>query len=127
MSLRTLHHAPVRAALLAIVIAIQLVLAIPSTERITEGSLRRPEAREELDRWMALLDTIGIDWTREEVSTGLIRVNDTVKGAHSTLVKPIRPVKRYLGFNQAWALFASPDTHPNLLVISDEVYKASSG
>lgn len=115
------RKAKIRAALLAFVIASQMFLALPMPHRVSESDLRKPEAKEELGRWMSLIHSIGIDWTRDEVKTGVIEWTHWITDNHKGLSKPIKPLRRYLGIGQSWALFAAPDTHPNRLQVEARI------
>ena len=107
-----------RAFLLLVVIATQAWLALPVPHKITAQSLRAPEAKEELARWIHVLRTLGVERSRKDIVADLEHWTTAVHSTWAKLSRPVAPAKRLLGFNQRWALFASPDTHPTVLVVS---------
>jgi hypothetical protein len=113
--------AKVRATLLVIVILTQVFLALPLPHRVSESTLKRPEAKEEFSRWMSLIHGVGLDWTRNEVKTGLISWTHSIADTHKSISRPLKPFRTYLGIGQSWALFAAPDTHPNRLEVAARI------
>ena len=113
--------AKIRAALLALLLLSQVFLALPMPHKVSESTLRRPEAKEELSRWMSLIRGVGLDWTRDQVKTELIAWTHWLADTHKTASIPLKPARKYLGIGQSWALFAAPDTHPNRLEVAARV------
>lgn len=102
----------VRAALLAVVIALHGWLALPVPPAVDPGVARRPEVREELDRWHAFLSGLGVQRTKQELLELTVSVTGALSAAHRGAVAPVRPLLKLTKTGQGWALFASPDTHP---------------
>jgi hypothetical protein len=107
----------VRAAVLAVVIAVHGLAAAPLPHIVTEADLKNPVSAEEVDRWAERLTALGYTITAEELGQKVIRITRRIGGAHQGLLKPFRPVLRVTGTGQGWALFANPDSHPGRLVI----------
>ena len=113
-----LPGAQTRAVALAVIIAIQGWMALPIPHKVTVHSLKSPEAHEELTRWMGVIHDVGIDRSRAEVAADLEYWTSTIHKTWSTVSKPTAPIRKLLGVHQRWALFASPDTYPTILVVS---------
>ena len=113
--------ARIRAVLLALVILSQLFLALPMPHKVSESDLRKPEAKEELGRWMDLIRTVGLDWEEASVRRELISWTQWLANGHKKLSTPLKPARTYFGIGQSWALFAAPDTHPNRLQVEARV------
>lgn len=108
----------VRAALIALVIGVNLLIAIPVPGRLDTRKLDQPDAQEELAAWQELLGSVGLDIDPHTLREGVITASHTLADVRQTwIAKPTRPLRRWLGIRQAWALFARPDTFPTILVI----------
>ncbi len=102
--------------MLLFVLGIQLVIALPLPR---EGvSLKSPESREEIQRWLALSERLGVTMTQEGFVSGLNTLGSWTGGLRRDLIKPWLPVQRVTGTGQRWAFFAVPDTHPVRLEVS---------
>ena len=117
MSLRQ-RWPQIRAAILAVVIAINLVVAVPWGPRITERSLAKPIAQDEIRNWLGFLHSLGVDMSQEDFEGWVIWASNAIADVDQTLQAPIKPIKRITGTGQAWALFATPDSRPASLEIS---------
>ena len=110
--------AHVRAGLIAVIIGVNVLSATPNPMRLNERTFSKPETAEELDSWMGVLASVGIDLERQQVqdlATGFI---DRYVDVRSVLItKPTRYIRRWVGIRQNWALFARPDTFPTSLAI----------
>lgn len=106
--------AGLRAGLLALLCLSAAVDAVPWPPR---GGLRRPEAQAELRRQAGALRALGLPVSdaalAEAVATGVeagLRLRDA-------LLLPTRPLRRWAGVGQAWALFSLPAEEAGRFVI----------
>ena len=106
-----------RAGLITFALLVHSCYALPSPHAIDRADLATPEGKEEIRRWVDLLGSLGIDITPEELSVQTMAWTQWFNAQHSTFRRPFRPWMRYTGTGQAWALFASPDTHPHRLEV----------
>ena len=106
-----------RAVVITFALAVHCMIAAPSPHAVDKTDLRRPEGREEIDRWRSLLATLGLKYTRAELSDEVVYWTSAINRVHRRLRSPFRPWLRTTGTGQAWALFASPDTHPHRLEV----------
>ena len=107
-----------RALLLLFILLIQLFIACPLPR---EGvTLKSPESREELQRWLVLSERLGVSLTQEELASGLNTLGSWTGSLRRDLMKPWLPLQRMTGTGQRWAFFAVPDTHPVRLEVSVE-------
>lgn len=100
-------QARVRGWLLLGVVVVQVTAALPLPTRFRAEWLELPEAVEELERWSG---TLGVE--RVAFSRAVARAGETTSFAKRKLLLPFRPVFRWTGTGQGWALFASPDVLP---------------
>lgn len=104
------RRAHLRAAILAVVIAVNGWVAIPIGPRITEKDLAKADAKEQVDEWMGLLDRVGV--TRAQFETFVVKGSGFFVDLDNTVSKPIRPVNQLFRTNQSWALFTGADRTP---------------
>lgn len=98
-------------------VLINLWIAIPFSSAVTASELKKPGGREEIDHWMALFDSWGLDVDRSEFEAAVIDVTGRISAVDKATVAPFKPWMRLTGTGQAWALFASPDTHPHRFTV----------
>ena len=91
--------------------------AAPFPNRVTAQDLRLPEARQELDRWMTVVDRLGLDLNRDDLIDLVKDLSGRGANIQKRVLKPFRPLIRITQTDQAWALFATPDSHPNRLEV----------
>ncbi len=103
----------IRAALLAVVIAVLLLDAAPLPRAIHPGELQTPTAREELRAWTDRLARVGIELSPDELGARVKGVSDTIGRTHRGLLAPVQPLFRALGVRQGWQLFANPNLGPH--------------
>jgi hypothetical protein len=108
----------VRAAILAVVLLVHGVAALPLPHAVQRKELSDPVAVEEVSRWLERLRGLGLVMERDAFEDAIVEVSGAIGGGHRALLKPIRPWFRYTGTGQGWALFANPDTHPSRLQIA---------
>ena len=108
----------VRAALIAAVLFFNVVAAIPTPGYVSDALMRRQDVREELVRWVAWIQSLGIDATEDEVKTHYQRVANGIEKLKTALTRPFHPVFAATGTHQGWMLFAAPRKRPSALVIN---------
>lgn len=100
-----------RAAILAVVIGVQLMLAAPVPRVVTAQDLRRESSAREIRAWSKRLSWVGIDLPPAALRRQIRRWTGRVGGAHRALKRPLHPLRRWTGTGQGWALFAVPARH----------------
>jgi hypothetical protein len=106
-----------RAGLITFALLVHSCYALPSPHTVDEADLATPEGKEEIQRWVDLLGSVGLDITTEQLSQQTMYWTKWFNGWHSTFRRPFRPWMRYTGTGQAWALFANPDTYPHRIEV----------
>jgi hypothetical protein len=109
--------ATLRAAVLTAVLAVHCVAAAPLPQVVTPRELEGPVAREEVARWASRLTALGYTIDAEQLGERVVSVSGAIGRAHRALLAPYRPVFRYTGTGQGWALFANPDIWPSRLEV----------
>jgi hypothetical protein len=112
-----------RGAAIAVALVVHGIYAMPAPTRVTRADLDSAEGKEELGRWFALVQGLGLPLTRAEFEDVTMSWSKAGAELHTATRKPFRPFLKFTGTGQAWALFASPDTHPHRL----EVYVRREG
>lgn len=107
-----------RAALLLVVIAVQLVQAIPIPSRVRRSDFETDYAKEELAAWVEALGRWGIETPPAQLAETFFTVGSVAAEARRTLVAPLRPVYRLSGTGQQWGLFTYPDVYPHQLEVA---------
>ncbi len=103
----------IRTALVTVVLATALFVAAPVPQRVTEKTYRSPVAKAELARWHGFLSSVGWPDTQDEFKLRIIRTTNAIRDVYDVFDTPMRPLRRWTGTNQAWALFAVPDSTPD--------------
>lgn len=111
------RRAVVRAILIALVLAVHGLKAAPLPRPVSEATFKRPETQEELRRWMGLVDALGLPLTQKQVKSISQTVGGQVGRARWRVMKPFKPLFDLTGTGQGWALFATPDSHPQRLEV----------
>jgi hypothetical protein len=111
------RQAVVRAVLITVVIASQLVEAAPIPHEVTRDHLNSPVGKEQLGWWSAKLGSVGFETTPTDLGSRLQTVTRSLSGAHKKILAPQEWLEKWIGFGQGWALFADPDTYPTRLSI----------
>lgn len=117
--------AQVRAGLLAVVIVINGIAALPIPHSIKRSSFEEAVAVEELAAQRVLLAKIGISLTAQEWEDVLFASGSAWVKVYEWTVKPFNPLLRITGTGQSWGLFTYPDTHPHRLIV--EVREGADG
>jgi hypothetical protein len=109
-----------RAIILCVLIAFNVVGAYPTPGNVTEEKLREGTAKSEVARWVKRLQAFGVDTDAEEVgrfyagfAQGLNRVRDV-------LMSPVTPFMDLTGTQQGWRLFSLPNERPHVLRVVGE-------
>ena len=108
----------IRATILTVVIAINLVVAVPWGPRITENTIKKPIAQDEITNWLAFVQGLGVQMSQEAFEGWVIWTSNAIADVDQALVAPTKPFRRITGTGQAWALFATPDSRPAAIEIS---------
>ncbi len=108
----------IRAALITAVILSHGLVSIPWGPRITAESLAKPGPQEEVSRWMDLVRALHLPIDRPTFEQLVIDGSDLIITWDRWLTSPIKPVLRFTQTGQAWALFATPDSHPHAIHIA---------
>ena len=111
----------VRAALLAVVIAVHGVAAAPLPNGVSEGDFKNPIARDEMRRWSEILKGVGIEATPEELAKTALGLGKKTSELRKTLLKPFGPIFRVSGTGQGWGLFTYPNSYPHRMEIDMRV------
>ena len=110
-------RAGVRAALITVVLLVHALAAAPVPHVVTRDDLQNPVTREEIRRWAERLTALGYPIAPPALSERVSSVSGVIGGFHRSLLKPFRPLFRWTGTGQGWALFANPDIYPSRLEI----------
>lgn len=109
-----------RALILCILIAFNVLGAYPTPGNVTEEKLREGTAKNELARWVKRLRALGFDTDAERLgrlyagfAQGLNRVRDVV-------MAPVTPLMDFTGTQQGWRLFSLPNERPHVLRVVGE-------
>ncbi|MBX2801038.1 MAG: hypothetical protein KTR31_25385 [Myxococcales bacterium] len=106
-----------RALMITSVIAVHGIFVAPVPHVVTPQELTNPVSRDEVRRWAERFTALGYAISAEELGERVVDVSGVVGGSHRKLKAPFRPLLRFTGTGQGWALFANPDTHPGRLNI----------
>jgi hypothetical protein len=112
------RRAVARAVLITFVIATQVLDAAPIPHEVTRDHVTSPVGREQLAWWSARLGAIGVAIDPTELGERVQTATRSMSRFHKSLLAPQKPIEKWMGFGQGWALFADPDTHPARLSIS---------
>lgn len=107
----------VRAALITVALAIHAIAAAPVPHVVTREDMRNPVSQEEVRRWAARLGSLGYPIDAPTLGERVMDVTAVIGGFHRALQRPFRPLFRWTGTGQGWALFANPDIYPSRLEI----------
>lgn len=109
-----------RAIILCILIAFNVVGAYPTPGNITEEKLKEGTAKNEVARWVKRLRSFGVETDADQVrrvyagfAQGLNRVRDVV-------MSPLTPFMDFTGTQQGWRLFSLPNERPHVLRVIGE-------
>lgn len=107
----------VRAALMALVLAVYGLAALPLPHSARRAMFDEPVAREELAAQAALLGRVGVAVTPAQVADVLQASNELGVAVYERTLKPLAPLFRWTGTGQSWGLFTYPDTFPHQLTV----------
>lgn len=112
----------IRALLISVVLLAQWIDALPLPE-LRERDLRHPIAQDEVTRWTALLNDLGMSLTEEEAIERALVVGAAATRFRQVTMAPLKPIKKLTGTGQSWGLFAYPDPYAGRLVIEARAIK----
>ena len=104
--------ATIRAVLITLIVGINFIQASPAPGKVKKSALNDPIAVEELERWVDIFATFGIEQTPESVAELTVDLADNWRDGKRFLTKPMKPFWRFTATQQGWGLFTYPDTHP---------------
>lgn len=107
----------VRAALLLVVIVVQLLAAAPLPRSVKRSSFEEPVAREELGQISQVLSRIGITASHDQLADLFTATGTPMAALRGTVMAPFKEPLRWTGTGQSWGLFTYPDTFPHRLVV----------
>lgn len=113
-----------RAALIAVVLLVHGIAASPLPRSVKRSQFESAIAKEELDRWVAILGAVGVTLTREELAERSFARGQQLVKLRTFLLGPVRPWLRVSGTGQSWGLFTYPDAWPHQLVVEIRVGSA---
>jgi len=105
-----------RAFLVTVVLFFWMAEALP-LPMLSRRHMNRDMAREEVQRWVAIMSDLGIQTTEKQVVNQTIAISRRSLRFRRRLVAPFRRVERIFGTGQAWGLFTYPDPYPGRLVV----------
>lgn len=100
----------IRAAILAIVVGSQLLLALPIGPKVTEKGLKSERGKAEVDVWMSVVGPLGL--SRTQFEDLVLWWSATLVDTDKKVTAPIKAVTKHLRTGQSWALFAGTDPTP---------------
>jgi hypothetical protein len=106
----------IRAGLIALVLFFCAVEAAP-LPTLKKRHLNRQIAQDETDRWVGILDTIGVEIEREALIQQVMVASRKSGKLQKKLIRPWRKLGRQLGLSQSWGLFTFTDPYPGRMVI----------
>lgn len=115
----------VRAGLLAGVLAVYGLAALPLPHAVKRASFDEPVAREELTAQAAWLGRVGVATTADGLADALYTFSAGWVTVYDHTLKPLAPLFRLTGTGQSWGLFTYPDTFPHQLVVEVRAGKSA--
>jgi hypothetical protein len=109
-----------RALLLSVLIAWNVVGAYPTPGDVTEEKLKEGVAKKELDRWVRRLRGFGVDTDHERLGRWYAGFANGVNAVRNFVMAPIQPFMDFTGTQQGWRLFSLPNERPHVLRVTGE-------
>jgi hypothetical protein len=109
--------AKLRSGLLALVIFISLVDALPLSSPPSRKTLGDVAVQEELGRFAELFTSLGHPMTTPEMEDAVFHGAKRYSSTRSIVLKPFKRWRRETGTGQAWGFFGYPETHPYWIVV----------
>ncbi|MCA9714983.1 MAG: hypothetical protein H6713_12630 [Myxococcales bacterium] len=111
-----------RAALIALHVLAIVALAFPSRGALTnKAAWRSKNTQADFAAWTAGLNRAGVEITPQEFEAWLWSLAERYGRARDRVTRPVQPYARYLGLEQSWQMFASPQRHPGELHVDIRV------
>jgi len=114
-------QARLRSVLLAMVIFIGFVDALPLNTAPSRFNLREPAVHDELQRIADGLTAMGRPTSVDEVEDRVFVDARRYLTARSFFLKPFKGLRRFTGTGQAWGFFGYPETYPYWIVVEGKV------
>jgi hypothetical protein len=122
-----------RAGLIAVVLLLQLLDAVPLPE-LRAKHLANPVAKAELKQWSEVLHAVGVTVTPTELGEIGLRMGSVAGTFRKTALRPWHPFRQLTGTGQSWGLFAYPEPATGRLVLdgrsavgTETFYRAPGG
>ena len=106
-----------RGVLLAIVVFISAVDALPLQTPPSRRVLREPAVHDELVRIADGLESVGVTTDAKAVEDFVFNETRRTTKYRTFLLKPFKGFRRITGTGQAWGFFGYPETYPYWLVV----------
>ena len=107
-----------RTALILMHVAAVLLLSLPSQHRLNNRQVWNSQVnREEMAGWAAALRSVGLDWTREDLTRVLWDFTQDYLRVRSTAIRPVLYYVYVSGMGQGWRMFSNPQRFPARLQV----------
>jgi len=111
----------VRAAILCLVVAGNLLYAVPFPRKSVDDDDRETWREGDIDMWYGWLSGAGLPWSRQRFGELVVDANNRLHDLGRWVHSPVRPVFRTLRTTQQWGLFGIVAEAPEALVVEIEV------
>lgn len=115
--MRSARWPSIRAGILALVVGVHGIAALPLPRVLKAEDAKTELAREEIGRWVRILRSAGWDIDDEQLVAHVNTIGRAAMGTRRFVLAPFQPLLRLTGTGQSWALFAYPDRYPNRLEV----------
>lgn len=115
------RRAKVRSAVIAVLVLLNALAALPTPGEPSPERLQRPFEREELARWVGLFRGLGFDTDTERLGQGYLTFSRWVVEARAVVLAPIEGWMALTQTHQGWRLFGTPDRSVSALRVSVQV------
>ena len=107
----------VRACIIGVVLLFCAVEALP-LPTLKKRHMNRQIALDEADRWVSLLQSVGVDTDRKTLVNEVLSASRVTGAIRNRVIRPWLYFSRSFGLAQRWALFTFTDPNPGRLVIT---------
>lgn len=107
----------VRAALLAVVVAVHGFAALPMPRAVSADRAGSAAGKVEVQLWLDVLASLGLHPTAAELLSTVNAIGKAATGLRQAVLAPAKPLMRITQTGQSWALFAYPDRFPQRLEV----------
>ena len=120
LGIGTRNWIKLRALLLVVLIAWNVLGAYPTPGDVTEEKLKEGTAKKELDRWVQRLRGFGVDTDAERLGRWYAGFANGINAVRAFVMAPIQPIMDFTGTQQGWRLFSLPNERPHVLRVIGE-------